>query len=189
GSWIGNFQIPNGNQNNPFSLSPYGISGYWYVYIEGINEDGLPISFPASLDINSLTINPITPNKEFVVLPYIYVNLFNGTLAYNEYINEALIFNHNATFINSIINKLVVVNGSVDLINSKVMNISVLNAKILNINSSYYHTSTVSITSTPTYIRSSNTTVSTNNLLLPIGILIDVVTIITVFLLRRKGYK
>ncbi len=188
GSWIGNFQIPNGNQNNPFSSSPYGISGYWYVYIEGITGDGLPISFPASLDVNSLTINPITPNKEFVVLPYIYVNSFNGTLAYNEYINEALIFNHNATFINSIINKLVVVNGSVNLINSKVINISALNAKILNINSSYYHTSTVTITSSPVYTRASNTTINVNNILLPMGILIDVITIIIVFLLRRKGY-
>jgi subtilase family serine protease len=182
GSWVGVFKIPNGASANSLGYSTYGISGYWYVYVEGISSEGLPVNFPASLNVNSLSINPLQPSRELVVLPYVYVEEFNGTLAFNEYINKAIIIDHNATFINSVIANLIVKNGSVTLINSKVFNISLANSKLININSTFGSYNTISNQT----IRVPLLITSNNNELLIIGIIIDIITIVLILTFRKR---
>ncbi|WP_338604009.1 protease pro-enzyme activation domain-containing protein [Sulfolobus tengchongensis] len=187
GSWIGSLQIPSGSSSNSLGYSTYGISGYWYVYVEGISAEGIPTVFPASLNVNSLTINPLLPSNEFVVLPYVYVNVFNGSIAFNEFINEAIIVGHNATFINSIVGNLIVKNATVTLIDSKALNVNLSNASIISLNSTTASTNniryiTVISHGELTHLRSG----LNDNLLLIIGVILDILTAIFVVFMRVK---
>lgn len=188
-SWIGKLQIPSGETANSFGYSTYGISGYWYVYVEGVSSDGLPVNFPSTLNVNSLSINPLIPSQKFIVLPYVYVKEFNGTLAFNEYIEEAVIINHNATFINSIIGKLIVKNGTVKLINSKVVSEKLINSRLIIINSSINSYNNVSYISSQIVSNEiKNNSLGFNLVVLSIGIILDIITaiIVAIILLRRK---
>lgn len=130
GYWIANISVPSGI-TNPFGYSSSGIAGEWYIYIYGISNLGIPTPLVTSLDYNYLAIVPSPSNYTFTLLPYIYTPYFNGTIAYNLYIENATIINHNATFVNSIIKELVAINATVILINSQVIHEKVINAKII----------------------------------------------------------
>ncbi|QGA53354.1 peptidase S53 [Sulfolobus sp. E5-1-F] len=188
GSWIGKLQIPSGSSSNSLGYSTYGISGYWYVYVEGISADGIPTSFPATLDVNTLSINPLSPSSQFVVLPYVYVRAFNGTIAFNEFIDNAIIVGHNATFVNSIIRNLIVENGSVTLINSRALNVSLINSQIIKINSTIGNNVNYITTIGSNYIKSGYLSVG-NPILIIIGVALDIVTIIILILIRIRRKK
>ncbi|ADB88720.1 S53 family peptidase [Saccharolobus islandicus] len=188
GSWIGQLQIPSGSSSNSLGYSTYGISGYWYVYVEGISADGIPTSFPATLNINTLSINPISPSGQFVVLPYVYVHVFNGTIAFNEFIDNAVIVGHNATFVNSIIRNLIVDNGSVTLINSRALNVSLVNSQIININSTIGSNVNYITTIGNNFAKSRYPSLG-NNSILVIGVVLDIITIFILILIRVRRKK
>jgi subtilase family serine protease len=130
GDWIGKITTPC-EKSNPLGLSAEGLSGEWYIYVYGTSYDGIPISFPATLSYSSLNIIPSKPNTKFVLIPYVYVRNFNGTVANNLFVCNATVINHNATFINSIIRNLTVINGSVYLVNSHVCSYKVVNGTLV----------------------------------------------------------
>ncbi|AZF69438.1 peptidase S53 [Saccharolobus solfataricus] len=185
GSWIGQLEIPSGSSTNSLGYSTYGISGYWDVYVEGISADGIPTNFPATLDVNTLSINPISPSSQFVVLPYVYVSVFNGTIAFNEFIDKAIVVGHNATFINSIIRNLIVENGTVTLINSKVQNVSLVNSEIIKINSTVGNNVNYITTIGNNHAKSSYPSLDSGSIL-TIGIVLDIITIIALILIKRR---
>lgn len=130
GSWIGYFTVPNGIEANILGYSSYGISGTWNVIVEGISSDWYPTNTSTYLSWSTLNLIPTLYNTRIYVLPYVYVNYFNGTIAYGMYIEHAVIINHNATFVNSLINNLTVINGTAFLINSQVFHSQIISAKV-----------------------------------------------------------
>ncbi|ARM74981.1 S53 family peptidase [Acidianus manzaensis] len=186
GYWIANITTPSGN-SNPLGYSTEGLAGNWYIYIYGVSSSGVPISFPASLDYSSLAIVPSTPNKIFSLLPYIYTSFFNGTIAVNMYIQNAVIINHDATFIDTIIQNLEAKNSTITLINSQVIHEKIDNSKIIsneNITSDEITTNTSSTISPNTTINGNN--VSNSKLYVLVSILVVVLAIFFVLIKKLK---
>ncbi|NON61705.1 peptidase S53, partial [Acidianus sp. DSM 29099] len=130
GSWIAYITTPSPN-SNPFGYSAEGLSGNWEIYVYGESSTYWPTQFPNVLNYQSLSVLPSSPNLQFELLPYTYIYTFNGTLAYRDYIYNATIINHNATFIDSVINNLKLDNGTITLINSIVYHNETFNGKII----------------------------------------------------------
>jgi subtilase family serine protease len=145
GEWFGVIKIPSGNEANNLESSTYGISGIYNLYINGISYNLIPINFSTYLDIDTLSIIPTVPISQIVVLPKVYTSYFNGSIAYNQYIVNADIINHNATFVNSFIENLTIKNGTVILINSYVNNlINLGNGRIITYGNSSVITTSIS---------------------------------------------
>lgn len=185
GTWIGYVQIPSGLEGNLLGYSPYGISGEWNILIEGISANWFPTDTNTYLSWSSLNLYPVNYNSKIIVLPYVYVNYFNGTVAYDMYIKDAVITNHNATFIDSLIENLTVVNGTAYLINSQVIHKYVINSKIYTITK---ESNTTIQTQTVTYITSY---ISPKNLTLKMTfltyeIVAFIIGIIALFILFRR---
>lgn len=130
GYWIANVTTPSGI-SNPLGSSSSGISGEWYIYIYGASASGIPTPLAVSLDYNSLAIVPKPSKAVFTLLPYVFVKYFNGTIAYNMFIQNAIIINHNATFVNSIIYNLTAINSTITLINSQVYHENLINSELI----------------------------------------------------------
>ncbi|BCU68700.1 hypothetical protein HS7_21370 [Sulfolobales archaeon HS-7] len=120
GSWVGIFTIPNGLISNEYQGGTSDLGGLWDIYVVGESYNGFVTPTSVPLSYTSLTLGAPTPSAEFAVLPYVYTPFFNGTVAYMQYIVNATIINHNATFIDSVVEHLYVRNGSVNFVNTTV---------------------------------------------------------------------
>ncbi|MEM0374037.1 MAG: protease pro-enzyme activation domain-containing protein [Sulfolobaceae archaeon] len=158
--WIGEYKVPN---STSLGLPITGSSDVFNIYVQGISSDLIPSSFNVKFDISTLSLLPLSSPVKIVVLPLIYTNYFNGTLAYNQYIKTAVIENSNSTFINSLIENLTAINSKIILINSKVISLMNINSTIIQYNSTISESSILYINTSNSNIMN-NTAVITQNL-------------------------
>ena len=150
GYWVGRFSIPPGSYNGSGATIDQ-LAGSWDIYIVGSSADGIPLPFNSTLNYNSLSVQPISATKTFLVLPYNFVPVFTGSYAYHIYADKAIIENKTAIFIDSIVNNLIAINSTIYSYASQFNHTTLVNSKIINVENVSSLQSLISVATKSTY--------------------------------------